>query len=331
MGLRACSPSIQSRLLLRHLKTTLCWQRGDGYRAVLATASRAQTLYELDASGCGLVDPSHWSLVLGSPSMQHLRVLRTDSRHPGIIKEIVNLPHLNALYMLALSDGDLGLLSHAPSLTTLHIHDTGTAMSGNSSRLARVAACGKLTELSVYWPSLYGSSWTIFFAFPRIQQLRSLKLDRFDVGGAIRSCSDGIHITKKEWLTSITGMRHLHTLHLANCDSIDVLVLSLAYAPVLRKLIIDPTPMHHHVEFQTTKTAPSALVLAKLLMYAPRIRCVFIVRSNEMMSLLQKRFESHAALATVHYINQPPSRLLTPIQKISVWRVAFEHACRLRV
>jgi len=296
----------ESPQLVRHTKVTLRWRGDDGYLAVLATASRvpALALYELDASNCGLFDPSHWTLVLGSPCMQQLRVLRMDSgthygaTHSVAMKAVVQLPHLHTLHMrppyYACSyASNLGLLSQVPALTALHIHDTFAALYS-----ARIAACSKLVELAVYWPSSRGPCWPSFFARPQIQQLRSLKLDRFKV----------LRQEEEEFVASFTGMRHLHTLHLASCDGIAVLMPALAHAPMLRLLTIEPDLRWARDDDEvltTTTTVPSASVLAALLVVAPHIHCVFIVRSNKMTSLLQKRFEPHAILAAVHYMIQP--------------------------
>jgi len=171
----------------------------DGHLAVLATASRAKpsVVHELDLSGFGSLDPSHASLVLCSPSMQHLRMLCVYSDqdfvdiHPTIQQAIVQLPHLHTLRLPASPtlgfihpcEPDLGFLSQVPALTALHIQDTFTTEQF-PSRLSQVAeSCSNLTDLSVCWPSLYGpSSWKNFFAHPHTQQLRVLKLQKFYVG-----------------------------------------------------------------------------------------------------------------------------------------------------
>ena len=268
--------------LVRHAKVVIrcCWQADvDSHLAILAIASRVPAVYELD---CDLVEPDNLALILGSPSMQQLQVLRLSSGwrdyeriKPTTAMAIAQLPHLHTLYLLGSGDDSgLAFLSQAPALTTLHIQD---AFNRRSSLLTQVAACSKLVNLSILWPSLYGSDWLKFFARPRIQQLRSLKLDSFCVGSGWE-----VHgPTQQDLVVAFTSMRHLHTLHLACCDWIDVLLPTLAHAPVLRQLIIETT-------MQWTYVGTAVSALKALLTAAPLINCLLFMPDKTKTSEISK-------------------------------------------
>ena len=271
--------------ILRHAKVTLrCTRRAvkDGHLAILATASRVPALYELDLSNYyGSQNHDHLNLLLGSPSMQQLRVLclynETMVYNPSTANAIVQLSHLHTLRLPAspyhedAESGawDHGFLSQAPALTDLHIQDTFTTLQ-SPSRLSHVAECSKLTALSVSCPSLYDpSSWANFFAHPHIQQLRSLKLDNLYVQWFQLQAP----FTLQYFAVAFETMRHLHTLHLVGCHEIDLLLPALVHAPVLRMLNIEPYLSRH-------TTIPSPLVIAELLATSSsNLHCVLTLRS----------------------------------------------------
>jgi len=320
-----CRALLQSRhslkeppRLLRHAKVKIrSIAQVNEHLAILATAARMPdlVLYELDMSNGGQFHHIHLSLVIGSPSMQQLRVLcmRSGTQCYAVVQNaIIKLPHLHTLRLQTSSDvtgvptaSYLEFLSHVPALTSLHIHDTFTAVQ-SPSQLTHVAACSKLINLSVVWPSLYGSSWSNFFTHHHTQQLRSLKLDKFYVKGLLAIYSGGvwlstrIHATQQDLLAAFTGMRHLHTLHLARCEWIDLMLPALAHAPVLCQLIIEPDRTNHHPENDTT-TAPSTLMLAELLVSAPHLHCALVLSSPRRSSVLERclreRFEVAVASA----------------------------------
>ena len=281
--------------LLRHAKVTIKWRKPTNlHTGVLAIASRFPAVYELDASYCGSYNPIHTSTVLSLPSMQQLRVVSIWDDTYITMQAIVQLPYLHTLRLPDSSDpgfSGLYLLSQAPALTSLHITKT---FSTNSAQLVHVAACSKLRDLSLSRPWLYGLAWPVFFAHPHIQQLHSLKVDIFCARGTI---SVSAPPTQQEYVIAFASMHHLHTLHLARCDGVDLMLPALAHAPALRQLIIEP---YLSCWYREIDNGPSSLKLAALLTAAPRLHCVLVV-SHDKHSVergrLQKRLESDPVLA----------------------------------
>jgi len=282
--------------IVRHAKVVVTWRsRGpnwdeDYYYAVLAMASRVPSIYELRA---GFIFPSaRMGLVIGLPSMQQLRVLwvygQTNiDRYPAVTKAIVRIPHLHTLHLVASDDGSkngnesgLGFLSQIPLLTALHIQD----LKVDPSRLAHIAECSKLVELSIKWP--------LFDA-----ECASL----FDVDELYATFP-----TQQDFVIAFAGMRHLHTLHLARCGWINLVLPTLVHAPVLRQFTITPD---YYTTFSHRKdigAAPSNLALAELLDAAPLLHCIIVLRSNKVLRgnsdaewrrCLQQKFETDSVLA----------------------------------
>ena len=289
--------------LLRHTRVTLSWHANiDSYRGVLAIASRVPAIHEINASWYyGSYDLKHMSLVLSLPSTQHLRVLSVcDNLLPAITKAIVQLPHLHTLRLMNssysnVSGPDLELLYQASALTSLHFQDSP---SHHHSQLVHVAACSKLRDLSVSRPWLYEFAWPVFFARPHTQQLHSLQMDRFSF------YSYGP--MQQDFQLTLASMHHLHRLHLARCKNVDLVLPALAHAPVLRQLTIDPLLDRYGIDIDT-KNAPSALVLAALLIAAPRLQCLIDLRCTKdehSRQCFKRIFESEAIFSTDQFTIQ---------------------------
>jgi len=279
--------------LSRHAKVTIKWpKQTDSHLWVLAIASRFAAIYELDASCRNSYDPVHMIHVLSLPSMQQLRVVSTWGNTHTLMQAFVQLPYLHTLRLsdfLHSGSSGAGLLFQAPALTSLHIKDTFIA---NSSQLVHVAACSKLRHLSVFQPWLYGLAWPVFFAHPHIQQLHSLKVDVFFARGVIDASPAPL---PQEYVIAFASMHHLHTLHLARCEGVDLMLPALAHAPAIRQLIIEPN---------SSGSCGSGLALATLLTAAPQLHCVLVLKPiiitggplhqkpSVVMERLRKRFES---------------------------------------
>ena len=280
----------------------------DSHLGVLAIASRVAAVYELDASWLCSYDPTYTTSVLRSPSMRQLRVLSMADYnyiHLDVMQAIVQMPYLHTLCLLEYAasfnvpgTSNIELLSLAPALTSLNIQDSYTTY---SSRLVQVAECSNLVDLSVSRPWLYGPAWPVFFAHPHIQQLHSLKLNGFCARGQLPLLIEHAATTQQEFQISFAGMHNLHTLHLANCHHIDLMLPALAHAPALHHLTITPS-LNMGFWYREMFTAPSTLVLATLLVAAPRLHCVLVLvppdeRSIAMGLRLKKKFESDAVLS----------------------------------
>jgi len=313
---------IETPRLSRHAKVTIKWSPQEvSHSGILEIAARVAAIYEINACWTCFDDdqydpydgdsydpygPKLMSLVFnGSPSIQQLRVLsiRGNTRlHPVVVQTIIKLPHLHTLRLIGCPDNcrdsaasGLGLLYRAPALTSLYIRDSPNHY---NSRLAHVAACSKLLDLSISRPCLYGPYWVNFFAHPHIQQLRSLYLDEFHVRRERYPYSYlETDPTQQEFQLAFASMRHLHTLHLAKCRHIDLMLPAVAHAPALRHLTIEPDLI--------ATTAPSNLVLATLLAAAPQLHCVLVLKpmlvpENKyyvaIQLALQTRFESDPVL-----------------------------------
>jgi len=294
--------------LLRHAKVSIIWRADDvisNLRA-LEIASRIPAIYEINAAWCsGTYALNYTNFLFSLPSTQQLRVLSAcDNLYPAIIKAIIQLPHLHTLHLRdtsfpSVSGLGLELLYQAPALTSLHIQD-------KPERLMHVAACSKLTDLSVLEPRLDGFAWSVFFAHPHIQQLHSLKLDLL----SFKHLNGPTH---HDFQIAFANMHHLHTLHLARCDGVDLVLPALAHAPVLCRLTIKPHLTRFcaygiGIDSIDTKTAPSALVLAALLIAAPRLHCVLdlgsLNGSRKECSALRQRLTKRFAFDAIFNTDQ---------------------------
>jgi len=186
------------------------------------------------------------------------------------------------------------LLSQAPALTSLRLQDKLDPY----SRLAHVAACSKLRNLYVLDPRLYGIAWPVFFAHAHIQQLHSLKLDLFFAQGT----TNAVGPTQQDYVIAFANMRRLHTLHLARCDGVDLMLPALVHAPWMDQL----RAVGESIDTSDTQTAPSGLVLVALLLAVPRLRCVLnfchvngpAKDYSALRQRVQARFNSDAIFST---------------------------------
>lgn len=219
----------------------------------------------LDASSCANMR-HQLPRILAHPALSRLQsvvLFREDRRgaiSSDLLRALADLPQLSSLELWpspVCIHCDWSLLCQLRSLTSLQLADEFSASEPRLS--AGVAACTALRQLSLFNPALHGSRFKELFCRPNIAAtLERLHLREFCPTEA----------TTAVLRTGFAALTKLTRLQLSGIFSVDRLLPSAGFAPVLRFIELTVASESCH---PPNSVVPSVSAIERLIAQSPRI------------------------------------------------------------
>ena len=225
----------------------------DGTMRRILSSSSALLIHSLDATRFDRIPRERWEALLVAPRMQQLRVLMAWCNDPDgrLLRLLSGLPRLHTLrltFAVAASNPDAwASIVDAPALTSLSVGHPGLLA------LAQMARCSQLRQLALSSFKLTSSASRA--ALAGFSQIEHLSLEH----GAVSPDSVDDGQCHRAMFSSLV---RLHTLRLVQIPKLDLVLPSIAAAPCLTALHVEPY----------YRQLPSASVIRSLLVAVPRLR-----------------------------------------------------------